>query len=102
MRRKYGVFRWLSALDPTSKNFLDFDIILPFARQKNFELRRCQDGDKTGRTNVAEVGFETLEEFVNCLKPLEIAFCERFKIDKEIRLYFMRVVRIIVNILINL
>ena len=78
-----------------------------FARQKNFELRRCQDGDKTGRTNVAEVGFETLEEFVKCLKPLEIAFCERFKIDKEIRLYFMRVVRnsralVIVNILINL
>ena len=32
------IFRSLSALDPTTRNFLDFDIILPLARQYYLNL----------------------------------------------------------------
>ena len=75
------IFRSLSALDPTSENFLDFDIILPLARQYNLNLEDVKMETRQAKRMLQRsgVGFETLEEFVKYLKPLEMAFCELIK-----------------------
>ena len=75
------IFRSLSALDPTSENFLDFDIILPLARQYNFNLEDVKMETRQAKRMLQRsgVGFETLEEFVKYFKPLEMAFSELLK-----------------------
>ena len=75
------IFRSLSALDPTSENFLDFDIILPLARQYNLNLEDVKMETRQAKRMLQSsgVGFKTLEEFVKYLKPSEMAFCELIK-----------------------
>ena len=78
------IFRSLSALDPTSKNFLDFDIILPLARQYNLNLEDVKMETRQAKRMFQKsvVCFETVEEFVKYLKPLEMAFSELLKAAK--------------------
>ena len=78
------IFRSLSALDPSSKNFLDFDIILPLARQYNLNLEDVKMETRQAKRmfQKSEVCFETVEEFVKYLKPLEMAFSELLKAAK--------------------
>ena len=75
------IFRSLSAIDPTSKNFLDFDIILPLARQYGLNLEDVKMETRQAKRMLQRSGvcFQTLEEFVKYLKPLEMAFCELLK-----------------------
>ena len=76
------IFRLLSALDPTSKSFfLDFDIILPLARQYNLNWEDVKMETRQAKRMLQRsgIGFETLEEFVKYLKPSEMAFCELLK-----------------------
>ena len=75
------IFRSLSALDPTSENFLDFEIILPLARQYNLNLEDVKMETRQAKRMMpwSGVGFETLEELFKYLKHLEMAFCELLK-----------------------
>ena len=76
------IFRLLSALDPTSKSFfLDFDIILPLARQYNLNWEDVKMETRQAKRMLQRsgIGFETLEEFVKYLKSSEMAFCELLK-----------------------
>ena len=76
------IFRSLSALDPTSEKFLDFNTVKPLAEHYSLnlgdiemEMRQAKRmNERSGAT------FATVEEFADHLAPLYMAFTELVKV----------------------
>lgn len=75
------IFRSLSALDPISNEFLDFDRISPLAKHYKLNLEDIQMETRQAKRMFERSGisFESVEEFAEYLKPLQMAFSELVK-----------------------